>query len=490
MASYIVQSSQVLSATTGADSVWLQSGGHSSTIYGLAGSDTISVDQVNNASSLGTVIYTNEGADSIGIQSANISAAGIQIRAGAGADTVTVSGGGIALLNTNEDNDVISLSGGTTVSAATFSTGADNLFIQSGTVDQLGLGNGHDMFSGGRVEVLTGGLIKLGDGRDTIALTSLTGVSAISLFGDNGSNSNSDLIDLSTESGMNGFVVKGRGGNDTINLSGVQASSLIQGNQGDDSIALSATNAGLANGLVVGGGSGNDTIYLMDESGGLYQGATNSGDVFGGQGNDSIFLDDLLQVSGSDATAFNINGGAGSDTISLNSTLSGFVAGEWGTMSLSSLSESNLSAMDLVQALSGGAALGTSLNSGGAISFTVDFANSAVISSVGAASAAINFSNATAYATIGTDGVVSFAGDLGTQVQSSVTAAMEAVDTLTLANGGAGAAAYFAVGGEDYLFMQGGSSGVTDDGIVEFSAGSAKSLAIQGSAVTFTFSGV
>ena len=53
MASYIVDSSQVLSATTGADSVWLQSGGHSSTIYGLAGNDTITVDQVSNASSLG-----------------------------------------------------------------------------------------------------------------------------------------------------------------------------------------------------------------------------------------------------------------------------------------------------------------------------------------------------------------------------------------------------------------------------------------------------
>ena len=487
MASFIVDSSQVLSATTGADSVWIQSAGAgASTVYGLAGNDTITVDQVNDASGVGINIFTNAGADSIDIESANFSAGNLEVRAGAGSDTVSISGGGVAVLNTNEDADLISISGGSTISAATFSTGADSLFIQSGSIDQLGLGNGHDIFTGGRVEVLTGGTIKLGDGRDTIAITSLTGSTAVNLFGDNGSNSNADLIDLATETGLNGFTLKARGGSDTINLSGVQASSLIQGNQGDDSIAISSI-GGLAQGLEIGGGAGNDTIYLMQESGGLYQGATNSGDTFGGAGNDSIFLDDLLQVSGTDATAYNINGGAGSDTISLNSTLSGFVAGEWGTVSLSSLSESTLTATDLVQALSGGAALSTT---SGTLTFTVDFGNSATISAVGATSAATDFDNATAYATIDANGVVTFNGDLATDVQSSVTAAMEAVDTLTFNNNGAGAAAYFVVGGEDYLFMQGGSEGIADDSIMKFSAGSAGGLDIQGSAVVFSFSGV
>ena len=119
-------------------------------------------------------------------------------------------------------------------------------------LDQLGLGNGHDIFTGGRVEALTGGTIKLGDGRDTIAITSLTGSTAINLFGDNGSNSNADLIDLSTETGMNGFVLKGRGGNDTINLSGVQASPHPRKPR-RDSIAISSI-GGLANGLEIGGG--------------------------------------------------------------------------------------------------------------------------------------------------------------------------------------------------------------------------------------------
>ena len=104
MASYIVDSSQVLSATTGSDSVWIKSAGAgASTVYGLAGNDTITVDQVNDASGAGTLIYTNAGADSIDIESANFSASNLQVRAGAGSDTITISGGGLAILNTNED---------------------------------------------------------------------------------------------------------------------------------------------------------------------------------------------------------------------------------------------------------------------------------------------------------------------------------------------------------------------------------------------------
>ena len=484
MASYIVDSSQVLSATTGSDSVWIKSAGAgASTVYGLAGNDTITVDQVNDASGAGTLIYTNAGADSIDIESANFSASNLQVRAGAGSDTITISGGGLAILNTNEDADLISISGSTILSASTFSTGADSLFMESGSVDQLGLGNGHDIFTGGSVEALTGGVIKLGDGRDTISITSLTGVSAISLFGDNGSNANSDLIDLSTETGMNGFVLKGRGGNDTISVSGLQASSLVQGNDGADSIALSGGVDGLAAGVEVGGGKGDDTIF-METTSGAYA-ASVSGDIFGGAGNDSIYIVDVA-LSGQDATALNINGGAGADTITFNSVLSGFGGFEGPSLNMSSLSDSTLTAMDLVVAQSGGAAL--SVFSGRAI-FTVDFGNSAEVNAVGTTSAAADFDNATAYATIDASGIVTFAGQLSTDVQSSVTAAMEAVDTVTYNNGGAGAAAYFVVGGEDYLFMQGGSEGIADDSIMKFSAGSAHSIAVQGSAVVFNFSG-
>ena len=66
MASFIVDTSQVLSAQTGADSVWIQSGGAGDrTVYGLAGNDTITFEGVNDASSLGTVVRLGEGDDTV-----------------------------------------------------------------------------------------------------------------------------------------------------------------------------------------------------------------------------------------------------------------------------------------------------------------------------------------------------------------------------------------------------------------------------------------
>ena len=430
MASFIVDTSQVLSAQTGADSVWIQSGGAGdSTVYGLAGNDTITFEGVNDASSLGTVVRLGEGDDTVTLGSATFSAGNVALYAGAGADTITVSGGTLSTFNTNEGNDWAILTGGTVLSASTFAAGSDTINI-SGSVDQLGMGNGHDVVSGSLVIALTGASITLGDGRDTVAIGILSGASAINFFGDNGSNFNFDLIELAGDTGTNGFVLKGRGGSDTITISGVQASSNIQGNDGADSIALSAGVEGINAGIVIGGGKGDDTIYGIVDSGALYAA---SADIFGGAGNDSIYLD-MSVVSGGDATALNIIGGAGSDTITFNQTLSGWGNAEAASLQVSSLSESNLSAMDLVVALSGAAALDGS----GAVTFTIDFANSASVNTVGATSAAADFGDATAYATQAASGLVTFNGTL--PFGSSITAAMEAVDTLTYNNGGEGAA--------------------------------------------------
>jgi Ca2+-binding RTX toxin-like protein len=122
----------------------------------LGGNDTVSMEGISNNSSLGTVIRASDGNDTITITSAEFSAGNIAIYGGAGNDTITISGGNAAILNTNEDNDLVIATGGTTISAATFSTGADILRM-SGTIDQLGMGNGHDTVSGSVVTVLTGG---------------------------------------------------------------------------------------------------------------------------------------------------------------------------------------------------------------------------------------------------------------------------------------------------------------------------------------------
>jgi len=476
MASFIVDTSQVLSATSGADSVWVQSAGAgSSTVYGLAGNDTITMEGVNNASSLGTVLRVGAGNDTLTIQSATYSAGNIAVYAGPGADTITVSGGTVSILNTNEDSDLVIATGGTTFSAATFSTGADTIRM-SGSIDSLKMGNGHDIVSGSVVTVLTGGAINLGDGRDTLSVTTMTGVSAVSILGDNGANFNADLIDLSVGTGMNGLTIKGQGGNDTISVSGVQASSLIQGNQGTDSIALSST---FVAGLTIGAGQGNDTIYLTN----AFE-ASVSGDIFGGAGNDSIFINGAVQ-SGVDATAMNIYGGAGSDTITVDTTTSGaMAAGEYGTLVLSSLGESTLGSIDLFQIISGSTS--NTLNVSGQAVVSVDYNNSASVNAVGATSAAALFSNSTAYVTLDASGVATFNGQLATDVASSVTAAMTNLDTVTTTEG---AAALFTVDSVQYLFMQGGTAGISDDSVMQFWA-SANKIAAQGSAITVTFSGL
>ena len=75
MATYIVDSASVLSATTGADSVWVQSGGTgNSTVFGLAGNDTLYVVDATNTSSQGIVLRGAGGDDSIHIDSGSFSA--------------------------------------------------------------------------------------------------------------------------------------------------------------------------------------------------------------------------------------------------------------------------------------------------------------------------------------------------------------------------------------------------------------------------------
>ena len=155
MASYIVGSSQVFSASSDADSIWIQSGGAVSTVYGLAGADTISIDGVNDATDVGTVARGGDGADLFNVQSGTFSAGGSQFFGGSGSDTIILSGAStIASLNTNEDADLVNGSGAVTISAASFSTGADTLDIGSGAiVGSVSMGNGHDLFSGNSISV-------------------------------------------------------------------------------------------------------------------------------------------------------------------------------------------------------------------------------------------------------------------------------------------------------------------------------------------------
>ena len=83
--------------------------------------------------------------------------------------------------------------------------------------------------------------------------------------------------------------------------------------------------------------------------------------------------------------------------------------------------------------------------------------------------------------------VVTLSGDYSV---SSVTAVAGTVDTLTLSAGANASVIFSVAGGTEFLFVQGGSSGTSDDSIInlgDLSGGGA--LAVGGSAAVVTFSG-
>ena len=477
MATYIVDSASVLSATTGADSVWVQSGGTgNSTVFGLAGNDTLYVVDATNTSSQGIVLRGAGGDDSIHIDSGSFSAGNYQVYAGDGADSIVLSGMGfVGVLNTNEGNDRISADDGVTISAANFGSGTDTINI-SGTIGNVGLGNGHDEFSGTVVTFTTANTLKLGDGRDTISIGSLTGNSAITIQGDSDTNFGADSMDLGVVS-VTGLVVKGHGGADTITISGADASSLIQGYDVHDSIEISDA---LATDVTIGGGKGRDSIFIS----GAFA-VTTTAIIFGGEAADSIFIEDITT---GDKALTSIQGGGGADTITISGASSdGFAdaSGTYGTLVYSSFSESNLSATDLFEVVSAG---GANINlSGAGDNVDVDFGGAAALSAVGTVTASNLAGNTTSYASVAADGVVTFAGDLATTVNSSVTAAVAAVDK-TLTSEGLGA--LFTANGREYLFVQGGTAGTADDLVVGFGGISAKNLTDNGSAFQVNFSGI
>lgn len=476
MASYIVGSSQTLSATTGADSVWVQSGGAgSSEVFALGGDDTITIESINNNSAAGLTARGAGGADSIHIDSGTFSAGGPKLYGGAGNDTITVSGGGTySVINTNEDNDLLNAVGSATISSISFSTGSDTLVL-SGTVGSVGMGNGHDEFSGTLISVTSASTVKLGDGRDTIEVLSLRGAggaSAITIQGDTDTNFGADSINLGVVD-ITGLVVKGQGGSDTITVSGASVSSLIQGNDGHDVVTV----LDFSGDTTIGGGKGKDTIDLDAF-------AAISGEIYGGNQADSIFIRSGVAV-GVDASTMSIAGGAGADTITVSGAAN-LDSGTYATLAYSAASESNLAAIDLFQIVSGTTS-GAATNLSGGVKINVDFNGAANISAISTGYGVARAGNATSYVVTDASGIATFEGDLSGTVNSSVTAAVEALDeaVITKSDG----ALFTLAGGAEYLFIQGGSSGTSDDYVLSFNGMSASMISDAGSAFTVTFSG-
>jgi Ca2+-binding RTX toxin-like protein len=481
MATFFVDSTGVVTtASTGSDSIYLQSGALKGTeLLGLAGNDTINLTEgvIANTSAVGLIARAGAGDDLFlgGSQGLGAFSAGNHtLIAGAGNDTLTFSGANGDWLKGNEGADRVVLSGTGAFSAIALGAGADELILQSAmTVDRVALGDGHDKISASTIVFATAASLIGGAGKDTIDLTIATDSQASAYINGGAAQDSITLLGLEGNS-----TVKGMGGADTITLSGAVdgTTAVIAAGEGADLVTIS----GLGNGSTVRGGSGNDTIVFADNIDGV------SASIFAGSDNDSIRFD---VVSGSvgandDYSKISIAGGLGADSIVFSSQ-GGIGSGtNLGTLTYSSFAESNLQSMDAFQ-LKGTVLSGATTP----IDLGIDFADALTSVTVGEVSASVLLSDANFSGNITTN-VVTLSG---TYTVSSVTAVAGTVDTLTLASGKGGSVLFSTKGGEDYIFVQGGAAGTADDAVIglgNLSGGGGLALAMASTtALTVTFSG-
>jgi hypothetical protein len=268
------------------------------------------------------------------------------------------------------------------------------------------------------------------------------------------------------------------GGADTITLSGDVdgTTALIAAGEGADLVTIS----GLSVGSTVRGGSGNDTIVFADNLDGI------SASIFGGSDNDSIRFDSVSGEAGAfdDYSKISIAGGLGADSIVFSSQGAIGSGTLLGTLTYSSFAESNLENMDSFQLK------GTVLSGGNGVNMElgIDFADALTAVAVGEVSASVLLGDANFSGNITTN-VVTLSGSYSV---SSVTAVAGTVDTLTLKSGKGGSVLFTAKGGDDYIFVQGGTAGTADDSIISLGdlSGGALALAMNGTtALRVTFSG-
>jgi hypothetical protein len=263
------------------------------------------------------------------------------------------------------------------------------------------------------------------------------------------------------------------GGGDTITLSGdAGTTAFVAAGAGADVVNYSGLNVG----STIAGGSGNDSIAILDNI------TTVSALILGGSDADSISFN--LIAGTNDYSKVTVKGGLGADTITFSAGAidSGASVTTYGTLTYSSFSESNLAGQDLLK-------INSVLTSGGLTTqqkFTVDFADSLSSVSVSEAVGAVTLSDATFSGNIAAS-VLTVSGN--TYNVSSTTALAGTVDSLTLAGGKGAAVLVSAKGGNNFLFVQGGTTGTADDSIIALGTLSGEALSFSNGNAVFTMSG-
>ena len=476
MATFVVSNTGVVTtASTVADSIHVQSAAlKNGTVYGLGGDDTINLLEAvaANGSSLSINLDAGAGADSITLSSLGAHSAGnATFLGGAGSDTIVHSGTStIGSLKTQDDADLVVLSGTSTLESVKLGRGADTISLEAATVTTLGLGKGHDYMSATTVTLATAASFNLGEGRDTIVIEAMaTTQSAATILGDAAGGTNYGADSIFVDVLQSATTIKGQGGDDTITISSDGADEMLLAGGGQNDVI---TISGYEDNITIGGGSGADTLKVLETH-------TITAFFNGGTGSDSIHLE--VTVADDDLTLTQVDGGAGADSITFSAgvTVSGAVLP---TLQYSAFSESNLSNMDVM-------------------TFTLANASARSLPTIGL-DYGVDLSAAvvTERSAIATNGIAStFSGNIaagivtlsGAANVSSVTAMAATVDTLTLADGANEAAIFTTKGGEDYFFVQGGSAGTADDSIISLGdlSGNGLALAATNNTAVITFSG-
>jgi hypothetical protein len=461
---YNVQSGGLkTTGTTDPDLFVLQrSAVQASSIEGLAGADTV---QINNGAPSATAVLVDVagGADILQLSGGTYTVS--TVVAGAGGDQIIISTGASftnTTINGGDGNDTVTFgSGSTTVfesSRLVLGGGVDTVnFAGNAGLDNtfIGAGAGAD-----NITISASGLnlaeILGGGGADTISVVGTIDGQGFEINGDTTANGGGN--DSITYVGqLSGSTIKGKGGADTITVLGIAATgSEVLGNAGGDVINI-GTGAFAGASHLVGGGSGNDQITML--SGSYVIPETNS--IQGGGGADTIQIgvtDATVAISGM------IYGGLGADSINLVSTGLSF---DGGAIAFNSLSESTLEKMDFL-----------AFGSGESVTTTTLQADLSAITT----NLTTGFAGGVGFANTVDDGLVA-SGDFSDQGTTAATVTARAT-LLDAQSQNLGEVFLFEDGANnEYLFVQGGSSGTSDDLVVALGS----NLNISGGAPSMTF---
>ena len=439
MANFLVTTaSATITGTTGKDVFDLRTL-NGVRAFGLEEADTFSATTVAGSASL---LNAGQGNDKV-ILTGAFAYQG-SVFAGAGADKITadrIFSSSILRGGSGDDKIALKETDGNTLTKTTVNgnDGADTItgfVVSGGTASFIGGGMGKDVvslvFSGSNADTIKGG------------------------FGH-------DKITVSAAGSLSSIVVAGGKGKDTITFvddaaSTISANSNINGDDLADKMIFSSTVATTVGSATIGGGAGADTLQFAGDV------SIVGGYLNGGAGADSIYISAVF-------SAGTLNGGAGSDTISLGTyAVSGGTAGiifgdaqadkfnlgqrgyTGGTVggnsggsivSYTSFDQSNLAATDVVSA---GAAAGFETG----VLFTIS--QSAVSLQLG------NGGNTTTFTA--TDGIAVFTSTF----DATLTARVNKLDDVLTK--GQVVAFTNAAATEQWVFVQGGTAGNTDDLLV------------------------